>query len=77
MQIRVTGEMTIAEVAGTDEALGEMEAICDPLFTGCDSLHQSDRRRGRGGLARNTLGRVVSKVTKDGPYRSAADNYVP
>lgn len=79
MQIRLLGELSFKEMRqALFEALHEIEdefAIGHSrgavLFInptdGCDENV----------VARNSLGRVVSKVTKKGPYRSAADEYCP
>lgn len=79
MQIRVTGELTLSEVRrALLEALGEIEdEFAIRHSRGAVLYINPTDGRGEDVVARNRLGRIISKVTKDGPYRAAADEYVP
>ncbi|WP_341857961.1 hypothetical protein [Sinorhizobium medicae] len=79
MQIRLLGEVSFAEMRqALFEALNEIEDEFAIRYSrgavlfinptdGCDENV----------VARNRVGRVVTRVTKKGPYRSAADEYCP
>jgi hypothetical protein len=79
MQIRISGELRIAEIRKTlSEALGELEAEHAIRYSRGAILYINPTDGlGEEVVARNRLGRIVSKIMKDGPYRSAADDYVP
>ncbi len=79
MQIILLGELSFKEMRqALFEALNEIEDECAIRYSrgavlflnptdGCDENV----------VARNRRGRVVTRVTKKGPYRSAADEYCP
>ena len=79
MQIRLLGELSFKEMRqALFEALNEIEGEYAIRFSrgavlfinptdGCDENV----------VPRNRLGREVTRVTKKGPYRSAADEYWP
>lgn len=75
--IRITGEMTLAEMRqALFEAICELEDELAIGHTQSASLFINPTNGlGEKVVARNSLGGVVSKVTKRGPYRPAADNY--
>ena len=79
MQIRLLGELSFKEMRqALFEALNEIEDEFAIRYSrgavlfltptdGCDETV----------VARNSRGRVITRVTKKGPYRSAADEYCP
>jgi hypothetical protein len=79
MQIRINGELRLSEIRKTlAEALGELEAEYAIRHSRGATLYINPTDGlGEEVVARNRLGRIVSKIMKDGPYRSAADEYVP
>jgi hypothetical protein len=79
MQIRISGELRIIEIRkALSEALGEIEAeFAIRHSRGAILYINPTDGLGEAVIARNRLGRVVSRIMKDGPYPSAADEYVP
>ncbi len=79
MQIRISGEIRLTEIRkALCEALGEIEAEYAIRHSRGAILYINPTDGlGEAVTARNKLGRVVSRIMKDGPYRSAADDYVP
>lgn len=79
MQIRISGEIRLTEIRkALCEALGEIEAEYAIRHSRGAILYINPTDGlGEAVTARNKLGRVVSRIMKDGPYRSAADEYVP
>ncbi len=75
--ISVRGNLTMAEVRqALLEALNEIEDEFAVRHTRNASLFINPTdEAGDKLVVRNSLGGVVSKVTKKGPYRSAADEY--
>lgn len=75
--IRIQGEMTLAEMRqALFEAVCELEDELAIRHTRSASLYINPTDGlGENVVARNSLGGVVSKVTKRGPYKSAADEY--
>jgi hypothetical protein len=75
--ISVRGNLTMAEVRqAIFEALNEIEDEFAVRHTRNATLFINPTDETGGKLViRNSLGGVVSKVTKKGPYRSAADEY--
>lgn len=79
MQVRISGEIRLHEIRrALCEALGEIEAEYSIRHSRGAILYINPTDGlGETVIARNKLGRVVSRIMKDGPYRSAADEYVP
>ncbi len=79
MQIRLLGEVSFAEMRqALFEALNEIEDEYAIRYSrGAVLFINPTDGLDENVVARNRLGRVVSKVTKKGPYRSAADEYCP
>jgi len=79
MQIRLLGEVSFAEMRqALFEALNEIEDEFAIRYSrGAVLFINPTDGLDENVVARNRLGRVVSKVTKKGPYRSAADEYCP
>jgi hypothetical protein len=77
IRISVHGEMTLAEMRqALFEAICEVEDEFAIRRTRNATLYLNPTDEfGDHVVARNTLGRVISKVTKKGAYRSAADEY--
>ncbi|KQZ26504.1 MULTISPECIES: hypothetical protein [Alphaproteobacteria] len=78
MQIRLLGEVSFAEMRqALFEALNEIEDEFAIRYSRGAVLFINPTD----GLDENVVarrrGRVISKVTKKGPYRSAADEYCP
>lgn len=75
--ISVRGDLTMAEVRqAIFEALNEIEDEFAVRHTRNATLFINPTDETGGKLVvRNRLGGVVSRVTKKGPYRSAADEY--
>lgn len=79
MQIRLTGEMSFAELRqALIETINEIEDEYRLRHSrGAVLFINPVDAVGEKVIARNRLGRTISKVTKKGPYRSAADQYDP
>jgi hypothetical protein len=79
MQIRVTGEMTLLEVRqAIYEALGEIEdEFAIRHSRGAVLFINPTDGHGAHVIPRNELGLEVARVTKKGPYRSAAEELAP
>lgn len=79
MQIRISGEIRLTEIRkALCEALGEIEAEYAIRHSRGAILYINPTDgSGEAVTARNKLGRIVSRIIKTGPYRSAADEYVP
>ena len=75
--ICVRGELTMAELRqALFEILGEIEDEYAVEHTRDVSLYLNPVDEfGETVVVRNRLGGVVSRVTRNGPYRSAADEY--
>jgi hypothetical protein len=75
--IRINGDMTVAQMRqALFEALGELEDELAIRHTRNVSLFINPTNEvGEAVIVRNSLGAVVSRVTKKGTYRSAADEY--
>ncbi|MFW8602661.1 hypothetical protein [Rhizobium beringeri] len=75
--ISVRGDLTMAELRqAIFEALGEMEdeyGICHSRNVTL-YLNPTDEFGDRV-IVRNSLGRIISRVNRKGPYRSAAEEY--
>lgn len=75
--ISVRGDLTMAELRqAIFEALGEIEdeyGVCHSRNVTL-YLNPTDEFGDRV-IVRNRLGGILSRVTKKGPYRSAADDY--
>lgn len=79
MQITVSGEHHLREIT---QALIEAFAMIQDEYgihhTRSVTLYINPTDgKGEDVVARNSLGRVVSKIKLDGPYKAAADHYVP
>ena len=75
--INVRGDLTFAEVRqALFEALGQLEDECGIRYTRNVNLFINPTDEvGEEVVARNTLGKVITRVTKKGAYRSAAEEY--
>jgi hypothetical protein len=75
--IRITGEMTLAQMRqALFEAICELEDELAIGHTQSASLFINPTNGlGEKVVARNSLGGVVSRVTKKGPYRPSAEEY--
>lgn len=79
MQIRLIGEMSIAELRqALFETINEIEDEFALRFSyGAVLFINPTDGLGEKVSPRNRLGHQVKKVTKKGPYRAAADQYDP
>jgi hypothetical protein len=75
--INVRGDLTFAEVRqALFEALGEIEDEFGVRYTRNVNLFINPTdEMGEKVIARNSLGKVITRVVKKGAYRSAADEY--
>lgn len=75
--ISVRGDLTMAQVRqAIFEALGEIEDEYNLRHSRNVTLFVNPtNEHGEKVILRDSLGKVVSRVTKKGPYRSAADEY--
>lgn len=79
MQIRLLGDVSFKELKqALFEALGEIEdEYAIKYSAGCVLFINPADETGERVVARNRLGRQVTKVIKKGPYKSAAEDYCP
>ena len=77
MMISVRGDLTMAEIRqAIFEALCEIEDEYAVRYSHNLTIYLNPTNEvGDRVVVRNRLGAVVSRVTKKGPYRSAADEY--
>lgn len=75
--IRIHGDMTFAQVRqALFEVLGQLEDEFAVRHTRSATLYiHPTNEVGERLVVRNSLGAAVTRVTRKGPYRSAADEY--